>query len=274
MDTSGNLYESEYTSDTIRKITPVGTNWVVTTIAGSAGSASYADGTNNAARFYYPWGVAVDTNGSLYVADEYNDLIRKITPVGTNWVVTTIAGSWEISGSTDGTNNGARFYHPSGVAVDGAGNLYVSDYLNDTIRKVTPVGTNWVVTTIGGVAGFTGWADGIGISAKFDEPWGMAADSAGNVYVADTDNNRITKGTPFLALTPLVVLSAPQISNGKTNFSFLLSGPAGSNYVLQVSTNLLNWSSISTSAIPVIGTISLTNAITNYNRRFYRIHLQ
>ena len=78
-----------------------------------------------------------------------------------------------------------------------------------------------------------------------------------------------------LTITPSpVILSSPQITVGKTNFTFLLSGPAGSNYVLQVSTNLLNWDPISTSAIPVSGTINVTNAITNYNRRFYKVHLQ
>jgi hypothetical protein len=77
-----------------------------------------------------------------------------------------------------------------------------------------------------------------------------------------------------VTLLPPVILSAPQITVGKTNFTFLLSGPAGSNYVLQVSTNLLNWSPVSTSTIPVSGTINVTNAITNYNRRFYRVHFQ
>ena len=78
-----------------------------------------------------------------------------------------------------------------------------------------------------------------------------------------------------LTITPSpVILSSPQITVGKTNFTFLLSGPAGSNYVVQASTNLLNWDPISTSAIPVSGTINLTNAITNYNRRFYKVHLQ
>jgi hypothetical protein len=82
--------------------------------------------------------------------------------------------------------------------------------------------------------------------------------------------------TQALALTviPPVILSAPRVAAGRTNFTFLLSGPAGSNYVLQVSTNLFNWSSVSTSTIPVSGSITLTNAISGYNRRFYRAYLQ
>ena len=141
----------------------------MTTIAGSPRSYGSADGTNGAAQFYlyYTSGIAVDTNGNLYVADQRNDTIRKIRPVGTNWVVTTIAGSAGISGSADSTNNAARFDYPAGVAVDTYGNLYVSDYLNDTIRKMTPVGTNWVVTTIAGSAGGSGSADGTGATALF-----------------------------------------------------------------------------------------------------------
>ena len=132
VDSADNLYVTDYGNDTIRKMTPVGTNWVVTTIAGSPRSYGSADGTNGAAQFYlyYTSGIAVDTNGNLYVADQRNDTIRKIRPVGTNWVVTTIAGSAGISGSADSTNNAARFYYPAGVAVDTYGNLYVSDYLN------------------------------------------------------------------------------------------------------------------------------------------------
>ena len=96
-------------------------NW--TTIAGLAGNSGYADGTNSAARFNYPHGVAVDTNGNVYVADSGNNTIRKVTPVGTNWVVSTIAGCAECeAGSADGTNSAARFDYPSGVAVDTNGN--------------------------------------------------------------------------------------------------------------------------------------------------------
>ena len=140
MDSAGNVYVADADNDTIRKVTPVGTNWVVTTLAGLAGNAGSADGTNSAARFYYPYGVAVDSAGNVYVADTDNDTIRKVTPVGTNWVVTTLAGLAGNAGSADGTGSAARFYCPGGVAVDSAGNVYVADTHNDTIRKVTPVG--------------------------------------------------------------------------------------------------------------------------------------
>ena len=200
IDNAGNLYVADYDGETIRKITPVGTNWVVTTIAGSANSYGYTDGTNSAARFHYPTGVAVDTNGNVYVADGYNYTIRKIKPVGTNWVVTTIAGSVGTSGSNDGTNTAAQFNFLSGtpacLAVDRAGNVYVGDNFNDIIRKLTPVGTNWVVTTIAGLAGYSASADGTNSSARFRVPSGVAVDASGNIYVADTDNNTIRKMTP------------------------------------------------------------------------------
>ena len=129
---------------TIRKVTPGG---VVTTLAGLAGSSGSADGTGSAAQFNYPSGVAVDSAGNVYVADNDNDTIRKVTPAG---VVTTLAGLAGSSGSADGTGSAARFNGPADVAVDSAGNVYVADQNNYTIRKVTPGG---VVTTLAGLAG-------------------------------------------------------------------------------------------------------------------------
>src|ERR1019366_8713072 len=107
--------------------------------------------------------------------------IRKIGPAGTNWVTTTIAGLVGNVGSDDGTNTAARFNNPSGVAADSAGNVYVSDTVNKTIRKLTPAGTNWVVTTIGGVAGQAGSNDGINSAARFDGPTLLKVDSHGTL---------------------------------------------------------------------------------------------
>ena len=120
------------------------------TLAGSATNSGSADGAGSNARFYCPNGITVDSAGNVYVADSNNATIRKVTPWG---AVTTIAGHAGYGGSTDGTGNVARFYYPLDVAVNNEGNLYAPDYLSATIRKVTPVGTNWVVGTIAGLAG-------------------------------------------------------------------------------------------------------------------------
>src|SRR5207253_1773206 len=156
---------------TIRQVTPAG---VATTLAGSPGKSGSADGTGSAARFYGPFGVAVDSAGNVYVADKYNDTIRQVTPGG---VVTTLAGLAGNDGSADGTGSAARFYCPVGVAVDSAGNVYVAAYHNDTIRQVTSAG---VVTTLAGSAGKGGSADGTGSAARFYNPSGVAVDT-GNV---------------------------------------------------------------------------------------------
>jgi streptogramin lyase len=199
VDTNGNLYVADTFKRTIRKVTPVvgTTNWVTTTIAGLADVQGHADGTNSDAQFNYPTGVGMDTNGNLYVADSLNNTIRKIAPVGTNWVTTTIAGLALNHGTADGTNSDARFYYPAGsVAVDTNGNLYVADQFNHIIRKVTPVGTNWIVSTIAGLAGANGSTDGTNSNARFQYPTYTALDSVGNVYVADSDNHTIRKLVP------------------------------------------------------------------------------
>jgi hypothetical protein len=196
VDGAGNMYVADMINNTIRKMTPAGTNWVVTTVAGLPGASGSADGTGSAARFNNPYGVAVDSAGNLYVADTGNDTIRKVTPEGTNWVVSTLAGSAGTPGDDDGIGSAARFYIPAGVAVDSAGNLYVADAMNDTIREVTLAGTNWVVTTLAGFAGSAGANDGTGSAAQFHGPAGVAVDSAGNVYVADTSNCTIRQMTP------------------------------------------------------------------------------
>jgi streptogramin lyase len=194
VDGSGNVYVTDSNNNTIRKITPAG---AVTTLAGTAGAYGSADGTGSAARFQYPSGVAVDASGNVYVADTYNHTIRKITPAG---AVTTLAGTAGLSGSADGTGSAARFWYPYGVAVDGSGNVYVADTRNYTIRKITPAG---VVTTLAGTAGARGSADGTGSAARFANPYGVAVDGSGNVYVADTDNDTIRKITPAGVVTTL-----------------------------------------------------------------------
>ncbi len=198
VDAAGNVYVADSGNDTIRKITPAG---VVSTLAGLAGSAGSTDGTGSAARFFHPDGVAVDAAGTVYVGDTFNHTIRTITPAG---VVSTLAGLASSPGSTDGIGSAARFNSPGGVAVDAAGNVYVADTVNHTIRKITPAG---VVTTLAGLAGSRGSTDGTGSAARFFQPAGVAVDAAGNVYVADGQNNAIRKITPAGVVSTLAGLA-------------------------------------------------------------------
>ncbi|MGO8931550.1 MAG: immunoglobulin domain-containing protein [Limisphaerales bacterium] len=200
VDGAENLFVADLANCIIRKVTPAGTNWVVSTIAGY-GYPGNADGTNKSARFFSPYGVCTDGAGNLYVADQGNATIRKITPVGTNWVVSTIAGQALIRGAADGTNHNALFNSPCFIAVDNATNFYVADNWNNNIRKVSPAGTNWVVTTIGGLAGSAGNDDGAGSDARFNGPCGIAVDAAGNLYVTDFLNHTVRKGVPFAVAT-------------------------------------------------------------------------
>ena len=193
-DAAGNVYVADTSNSTIRKITSAG---VVSTLAGSALNSGSADGTGSAARFDIPWGVATDSAGNVYVADTYNETIRKITPAG---VVSTLAGSPGLDGSADGTGSAARFDFPSGVATDSAANVYVADDSNETIRKITPAG---VVTTLAGSANIEGSADGTGSAARFRSPEAIATDSGGNVYVAESSNKTIRKITPAGVVTTL-----------------------------------------------------------------------
>ena len=171
--------------------------YTFTTWVGQGEVSGTTDGIRGAARFNKPWGVARTSAGLVYVTDQFNHTIRKVSPGG---VVTTFAGLAGVPGSTDGTGGEARFYYPLGIAVDIAGYLYVCDYANSTIRKISPAG---VVTTLAGLAGSAGFADGSGSAARFNVPVGIAVDGAGFVYVADRDNNIIRKISPAGEVTTL-----------------------------------------------------------------------
>jgi streptogramin lyase len=194
LDGAGNLFVADSDNSTIRKITP---GKVVTTVAGLAGVTGSADGVGASARFNGPRGVAVDNSGNIFVADTFNDTIRKITPAGS---VSTFAGLAEAPGSSNGTGGAARFNEPRGIAVDTAGKVYVADSVNDTVRVITPAA---VVTTLAGLAGVSGSTDATGGAARFFGPVGITVDDTGNVFVADTVNDLVRKITPAGVVTTL-----------------------------------------------------------------------
>ena len=205
MDKAGNLYVGDQYNHRIRKITPAG---YVSTFAGS-GSPGSADGQGTAASFNHPQGISVDTSGNVFVADRGNHKIRKISPSG---VVTTYAGSGS-KGKLDGLAASASFNTPYDVAVDLNGNVYVADYENHKIRKISSNGT---VSTLAG-SGTYGYADGIGTAAKFGYPAGLDVDSIGNIYVADEYNHRIRKITPNGTVS---TFSGPKVGDDFDRFAY------------------------------------------------------
>ncbi len=181
-----NLYVSDMRNDTIRKV--VIATGAVTTLAGSPGNNGSNDGTGAAARFDHPHGLTCDGAGNLYVADLYNQTIRKV--VIASGVVTTLAGSAGAAGFADGTGGAARFSAPHAIAFDN-GNLFVADMANHAIRQI--VAASAVVTTLAGKGGTAGFADATGGNARFNNPRGIVADGAGTLWVADSDNERVRK---------------------------------------------------------------------------------
>lgn len=204
VDSAGNLYVADESNHLIRKVTPAG---VVTTFAGLALSGGSDDGTGTQARFLYPRGVAVDAAGVIYVADTFNHTIRRITPAG---VVTTLAGRAGALGAAEGKGPAASFNYPVALAVDPSGNVFVADRSNHTIRKVTPDGT---VSTLAGTAGLAGAADGVGAAARFDSPAGIATDSTGAVYVSDSYNHTVRRISPTGIVSTLAGLAGVGGSN-------------------------------------------------------------
>ena len=180
-DLSGNLLVSDTGNATIRRITPAG---VVTTIAGVAGQSGFLDGAAATAEFGAPLGLAVATNGTVFIVDGGNHVVRELN----NGVVSTLAGNPKIWGSADGSGTNALFNSPCGVTLDGQGNLWVSDTDNDTIREVTSGGK---VTTIAGLAGVDGTNDGPAAAARFCHPAELAFDPQGNLLVADSFNHTL-----------------------------------------------------------------------------------
>jgi serine/threonine protein kinase, bacterial len=186
LDAESNLYIGDVNNERIRKILGSPILTLVSTFAGN-GNQGYANGTGASAEFALPSGLAFDPSGNLYVADEYNYCIRKITPSGT---VSEFAGDPNNAGVGNGKGNAAQFDNPVAVAIDASGNIYVAEgSINNCIRKIAPDGT---VTSLTGTQN-GGYADGPFAKAAFNNPSGLAVDSKGNIYVADAWNYRIRK---------------------------------------------------------------------------------
>jgi sugar lactone lactonase YvrE len=218
-DGSGNIYLTDTGNNSIRRIAADGS---VSLFAGSSTSVrGSANGNGTAARFNVPAGLARDGAGNLYVADSANQLIRKISP---NGEVTTLAGRTLVTGAIDGAPDVATFNQPSGVAVDGAGNVYVADYSNHSIRRVTAGG---VVSTYAGVSGEAGSADGLGSAARFNYPRDLALDAAGNLWVADFGNHTIRKIAPGGIVTTVAGTAGAIGSTDGAGSTARFDGPAG-----------------------------------------------
>jgi trimeric autotransporter adhesin len=206
VDSAGNLYIADASNNRIRKVTPAG---VITTAAGNGTAGFSGDGgLATSAQLNLPTGVAMDSAGNLYIADNLSNRIRKVTSVG---VITTVAGNGNGGFSGDGgLATSAQLRAPTGVEMDSAGNLYIADALNNRVRKVTPAG---IITTIAGngTSGFSG-DGGLATSAQLNNPAGIVMDSAGNLYIADNLNNRIRKITPAGVITTVA-------GNGASGFS-------------------------------------------------------
>ena len=198
-DTNGNAFIADRRNHTVRKVTMAG---VVTTVGGTAGLAGSVDGTGGTggtALFDNPTGIAVDAVGNIYVAESGNHTIRKITHDFTQ--VTTFAGAASVGGATDGPRANARFLNPEALALDSAGNLYVADTGNSTVRKITAL--TGAVSTLAGTAGTYGSQDGTGGAASFGTLFGVTVDASGNVFVTDNDFNIIRKISPAGVVTTL-----------------------------------------------------------------------
>ena len=263
IDSSTNLYVADTGNDTIRKITP---SAVVTTIAGQAGVPGNLNGDGTNATFKTPTGVGVDSLGNLFVSDQLNRTIRKITPAG---AVSVFAGSQSLQGTNDGQGTSAQFTMTTAVTVDRANNIYVADNGANTIRKITPGG---FVSTFAGVGKSSGTNDGVGSAARFNSPQALAVDAAGNVYVGDSLAENIVKGSATSqTLSFDTKPGGLVITNGLFQMR-IANAPSSGGLVLDSSTNLVTWTPILTNSLSG-GPITLTVPFNIQINRYFRVHL-
>lgn len=205
-DLGGTLFIGDRFNQRIRRLEANGT---VTTYTGGVTGGN--DGDISVATFSGPNGVAFDSDGNMYVSEVNGNRIRKITPLG---VVSTVAGSG-TAGYVNATGTNAQFAFPVGLVLDGAKNIYVAEFNNHVVRKITPAGE---VTTLAG-DGTPGYADGTGSAAKFYNPSGIDIDPLGNLYVSEIGNNRIRKVTPTGVVTTVAGDGTFGYTNGPRLFA-------------------------------------------------------
>jgi Secretion system C-terminal sorting domain/NHL repeat len=186
-DHFGNIYIGGYYNNTIRKVSPAG---IITTIAGNGtGGFSGDGGPSTAALLSYPTKIALDPSGNLYIADQLNNRIRKISTTG---IISTVAGNGSVGFGSDGVAaTSTSVFHPTGVCLDASGNIYIADCANNRIRKVS---TSGIISTVAG-NGFTGSGGdgGMATAAQLYQPFGVTVDATGIIYIADQQNNKIRK---------------------------------------------------------------------------------
>ncbi|MBL0209441.1 MAG: SMP-30/gluconolactonase/LRE family protein [Holophagaceae bacterium] len=251
-DAAGNFYVSDTGNYVIRKIAADGQ---VSTIAGSAQTNGFHDGQGADAVFDLPQGIAVDASGNLFVADYNNHAIRRIDPAGN---VTTFAGHGGLAGQTDATGTAAFLFWPVGLAMDGNSNLYVTEFGNSTIRKIT---SGAVVTTLAGSALNPGSQDGTGTAARFNQPAGLCFDPAGNLMVADMGNHTIRRVTSAgVVTTPVGQAGVSGYVDASANLATftapggLVARPGGTQLVLDTGNDLLRVISVDAAVTTLAGT--------------------
>jgi hypothetical protein len=264
VDSQGTVYVADTLNHTIRKLVLTGSEWVASTIAGTPGITGSADGTNGQALFNKPVGITVGLLGELYIADSMNHTIRKLTPLGNDWASSTIAGLPGASGTADGTNSDARFNTPLGIGTSTNGALYVGDSGNNTIRRITNSGGNWMVTTLAGAAGIAGNKDGTNETARFRAPADLTVDASGNLFVSDSHNQSVRKVSVEGVVTTIAGLNSPRGISVDRNGNLFVA--EASNYVIRkITPNGLNW--VATTIAGAAGLVGSADG-TNQNARF------
>ena len=237
VDTAGNLFIGDYENMRVRKVTPAG---VISTYAGTGLPVGFSGdgGLATAAKFNGVADLAVDAAGNLYISDDFNNRVRKVTAA--TGIITTVAGSTATTLGDGGPATAAQLSGPGGLVVDASGNLYICDSLHNRVRRVTPSGT---ISTIAGngTRGYGG-DGGQATSAMLNVPLGIEVDAAGNVYIGDTFNHRVRKVTPSGVITTIAGTGVAGFNGDGPGPSAMLNSPRdmaaasdGSLYILDAS---------------------------------------